>query len=372
MKLIFKIGIGLVVVAGVFLIWAFKAAKVRELEVAEGDSQSSKVKKADEWLQKIHKEKKFNGGVLVIKNGEVLLKKTYGYTDHTQKEQLTSASAFRLASVSKQFTATGIMLLKEQGKLDFDDPITKYLPELKYNNVSIRNLLNHTSGVPDVYMNFPNKYSKEIGDVLEISEMVTLLAKEDLPLRTKPNAAYQYNNTGYVLLAAIIESVSQKSFEKFMQEELFDLLQMKNTRVWNLVSKDKDFDNKTSSFSYFMGSPNKLTPGVLDGVAGDGSVFSSLDDFIIWNQFWSKNDLLSKETMAEAFKRPTLEDGKQSFYGFGWIVTNGVGVWHNGSWLGARTLIARNEATKNCIVVLDNSSSKSVDLIGQQLAKILQ
>lgn len=372
MKLIFKLGIGLVVLAGVFLLWAFRNSKLQELEITAEDSQSSKVKKADEWLQKIHKENKFNGAVLLINNGEVLLKKAYGYTDHTRTEKLTTASSFRLASVSKQFTATGIMLLKEQGKLDFDDPITKYLPELKYTNVSIRNLLNHTSGVPDVYMNFPRKYSKEIGDVLEISEMVTLLAKEDLPLKTQPNDAYQYNNTGYVLLAAIIENVSKKSFEEFMQDALFTPLQMKNTRVWNLVSKDKYFENKTSSFDNFMGTASKLTPGVLDGVAGDGSIFSSVDDFVIWNQFWSENSLLSKETMAEAFKKPTLNNGKQSYYGFGWIVTQRVGTWHNGSWLGARTLIARNEKLKNCIVVLDNSSSKNVDLIGRELAKVFE
>ena len=252
MKLVWKIVIGVIIIGiisfAAFVFYAYKKmTKVEELKIGITDNQTEKIVKAKEWLDKLQKNNKFNGAVLLIKNDSVLLKESYGYTDFTKKEKLTTNSSFRLASVSKQFTGVGIMLLKEQGKLNFDDSITKFLPQLTYKNVTIRHLLNHTSGVPDAYMDFPKKHKKEIGKALTISKMVELLAKENLPLKTKPNDIYNYNNTGYVLLAAIIEKASGKSFEEFLQIELFDKLKMKNTRVWNLVSKAKGFENKTSS-----------------------------------------------------------------------------------------------------------------------------
>lgn len=377
MKLVLKIVLSLIVIAVVgFAIMTFiaynKMVKVTELAINDSDSLATKIEKADKWLLKLHKNNQFNGAVLLIKNDTVILKNTYGYTNHKRTEELTVHSSFRLASVSKQFTAVGIMLLKEQGKLNFDDSITKFLPNLPYKNVTVRNLLNHTSGVPDVYMNFPKKYKSEVGEVLTISKMIELLAKENLPLTFQPNEKFEYNNSGYVLLAGIIEKISGTSFEEFMQSALFDKLNMRNTRVWNLVSKDNNFKNKVSSFENLLGEVNELKLGALDGVAGDGSVFSSIDDFIIWNQFWCNTDLLSDETKKEAFIKPTLNNGKQSDYGFGWIIASPKSHWHNGSWLGARTIIARNEELKNCLVILDNSASMAVDNMSNELAKVLK
>lgn len=377
MKFFWKIAIGVIIIGiiafGAYAFWIFKKmTKIDELEIIGTESQTEKITKANEWLNKLQKNNKFNGAVLLIKNDSVLLKKAYGVTDFTKKEKLTTESSFRLASVSKQFTAVGIMLLKEQGKLDLDDSITKFLPELRYNDVSVRHLLNHTSGVPDVYMDFPKKYKKEIGEALTISKTAELLAKENLPLKTEPNDVYNYNNTGYVLLAAIIEKASGKSFEEFLQTELFDKLGMKNTRVWNLVSKNQEFKNKTSSFENILGEVFPLNPGVLDGVAGDGAVFSSIDDFVIWNQFWYENNLLSESSIKEIFEKPILNDGLESNYGFGWIVLNPVAHSHNGSWLGARTSIVRNTKLKNCMVILDNSATLNIDKIGNQLVKVLK
>lgn len=371
MKLALKIVVVVLVIAGAAIFWMWKSNSIKDLEISKEDSKSIKIEKVDEWLQQMHDEHKFNGGVLLIKKGEVLFKKTYGYTDYKRSKELTPSSSFRLASVSKQFTATGIMLLKEQGKLDFDDSITKYLPKLKYKEATIRNLLNHTSGIPDAYMDFPEQFAHEIGTELQISEVVTFLEKADLPLEATPNDRFQYSNTGYVLLAAVIERVSNSSFEEFMGKELFQPLGMKNTRVWNLVSPDKTFDNKTGSFENFSGTITELPPTIFDGLSGDGGIFSSLNDFIIWDQFWLENNLLSEGTMNEAFKKPILNNGSLSNYGFGWTVFDNGGRFHNGSWLGARTFIARNNVSKNCIVVLDNSASQHTDYMGQQLAKVL-
>lgn len=377
MKLVWKL---IIAIAVIFIIgfsaavyWGYnKMTSITVLKITEGDSQSQKIAKANTWLKKLQKDDKFNGAVLLIKNDSVLLKNTYGFTNALRKEKLTNNSSFRLASVSKQFTAVGIMILKDQGKLSFNDTITKFLPELKYNTVTVRNLLQHTSGVPDVYMDFPKKYANEIEDYLTISKVINLLRKENLPLKHKPNEKYMYNNTGYVLLAGIIEKVSGKSFEEFMQTELFDKLNMKNTRVWNLVSTTKDFTNKTSSFENILGEVIELKPGVIDGVAGDGAVFSSINDFVLWNKFWYENEIISEETKNEAFKKPVLNNGKESNYGFGWIIINKNTHWHNGSWLGARTTIIRNKKLKNCIVILDNSASMNINKIANELAKVLK
>ncbi|MFP2996867.1 serine hydrolase domain-containing protein [Spongiivirga sp. MCCC 1A20706] len=376
MKLFWKILlgiIGLVVICIIaFAIWFYNAElKVASLEISPEENQLSKVAKADAWLAKMQADDKFNGGVLLIKNDSVLLKKAYGFTDHTATAGLNTESAFRLASVSKQFTATGIMILKEKDSLDFDDPITKFFPELSYTDVTLRMLLNHTSGIPDVYMNFPDKYPDKVGDLLTNEKVVKLLAKENPPYKNEPNSKYEYSNLGYVLLSATIEKVSGQSFEDFMKVELFDPLGMKNTRVWNLLSDEKTFKNKTSSFVNFGGRKEALVPEILDGVSGDGAVFSSLDDFVIWNQFWYENNILSEETIKEAFKTPTLINAETSNYGFGWRVTPSA-VMHNGSWLGARTTIIRNFELKNCLVILDNSSSLHIDRIGQELVKVFK
>lgn len=376
MNLVLKTLIGFIVVVLLLIVGAFiyikKNSKVDDLVIKVSDSMPEKIKLADEWLSKLKEENKFNGAVLLIKNDEILLKEVYGFTDETKAEKLTLNSSFRLASVSKQFTAAGIMMLKEQNKLDFDDSITRFLPELNYTNVSVRNLLNHTSGIPDIYMRFNKKYEKEICNYLTISKMVELLAKENKPLKNAPNAKYNYNNTGYVLLAAIIERISKKSFEEFMQENFFDKLKMKNTRVWNLASADLNFSNKTTSFEYLLGKSYPLQPSMLDGVAGDGGVFSSINDFVIWNQFWNNNDIISQGILKQAFVKPILNDGTKSDYGFGWIITKNKAMWHNGSWLGARTMIIRNPQLKNYLVLLDNSSSKHLNKIANQLVKVFK
>ncbi len=365
--------IGVVVVGFTLLfIWAYTKVSLPAIEISDTNTTKEKIEKADQWLKKLQHENYFNGAVLIIKNDSVLLKNTYGFTDATETKPLDNSALFRLASVSKQFTAAGILLLKQQQKLDLDDAITTYLPELPYTNVTIRQLLNHTSGIPDNYMSFPKTHKAVVGTLLTNQKVVALLAKENKPLVHTPNENYVYSNTGYVLLAAIIEEVSKSSFEAFMTKEIFNPLKMYETRVWNLQSEDKDFKNKTTSFENYFGNKTALKPGVLDGVSGDGSVFCSINDFEIWNQFWYGNALISDAIIQEAFKNPVLNNGNHTNYGFGWVLVNGNAVMHDGSWLGARTLIIRNMELKNCMVILDNSSSFHINEISAQLVDVLR
>lgn len=329
-----------------------------------------KIKAVDDWLHEQHKAGAFNGAVLIAQKGKPLLMKGYGYTNHQRNIKLTPQSSFRLASVSKQFTAAGIMRLHEKGLLRYDAPLSTYFKNFPYPKATVRQLLTHTSGIPDVYMREADRHDDIVGDVLSVQEVVKLL--QTAPHKDKarvPKERFKYSNTGYVLLTAIIEKVSGQSFEAYMQKELFKPLKMKNTRVWNLLSAEKMFKNKTTGFGYRRGKYFPQEPSFLDGVAGDGAVFSSVEDFLIWDQFWYKNPLISTKNLQEAFKPVKLNNGSMSNYGFGWGIESATRVAHNGSWLGARTAIVRDTKAKICLVLLDNSTNPK---LGKLMDKIEQ
>lgn len=331
----------------------------------------TKIEQIDRWLKKQQVKGAFNGGVLIAKNHKPLLMKGYGYTSYKRNKKITPQSSFRLASVSKQFTAAGIMLLKEKGLLDYDASLTTYFKKFPYPKATVRQLLHHTSGIPDTYMSLASEHSDKIGDVLSIGEVVQLVI--NYPKKSKarrPNARFKYSNTGYVLLAAVIEKVSGKSFEVFMKKELFEPLKMKNTRVWNLFSAKTDFANRTTGYEYYKGQYEVVEPSELDGVAGDGAVFSSLEDMLIWDKFWYGNTLLSTKNMKQAFSPAKLKSGEQTTYGFGWEIESKTRVSHTGSWLGARTWIVRDTKAKMCIVVLDNSNNEKLDKITTKLEEV--
>jgi len=332
---------------------------IEGLDVTYTDTPDQQIEKIDSWFKELETNQKFNGAVLLIKNDTC-----------SKTKRLTTNSMFRLASVSKQFTAAGIMVLHEKGKLNFDDPYAKHLENFPYKEVTIRHLLNQTSGIPDVYMQFSENYPKEVGDILTIQKMLDILIKYAPEAVAAPNDTYEYSNTNYVLLAALIEAISGLSYEEYMKTEVFQPLGMSSTRIWNLVSDDKNFEHKAEDFNNYAKECENLRPGVLDGVAGDGAVFSSVEDFVIWNQFWYSNSLMSNETLQEAFKEPILNDGSTSDYGFGWVVTEHTSS-HEGMWLGAHTFILRDTKEKNCMVLLDNSSNiDEINKIEFQLAKL--
>jgi len=369
MKIVAYIIVGLIFLIIGFFAWFFKFyLVVPELNISEEMSDKQKIEVLDNWFTTLQKQGKFNGVVYLSKEHKTLLSKGYGYTDYRKYQSLTNISSLRLASVSKQFTAVGILILAENEKLLLDDDIKKYIPELEYNNVSIRNLLNQTSGIPDNYLELAEKNKSSI-QLLTNQKAVELVAREKAQLKFKPNEKYQYSNTNYIILARIIEIISNKSYEEFMKQEVFEPLAMKSTRVWNLLSIDSTFTNKADDFDNLKGNVKELKPTFIDGVAGDGAVFSSANDMEIWDRFWYGNDLISQCLLEEAFKKPTLLDETKSDYGFGWIITD-QGMWHNGAWLGANTFIARNTERKTCTAIFDNSANVFFDKILNELSKM--
>jgi CubicO group peptidase (beta-lactamase class C family) len=334
-------------------------------------SLSEKLQAVDNYLADMQAQGDFNGAILIAKQGEPLLINTHGFTDVTKSSALTNDSSFRLASVSKQFTALAVMILQERGLLNFSDLVSHHIHELDYNNITIENLLHHTSGIQD-YTFFPKSYvTEQSASFMTMPVFFNIVAKHPLNQEFIPQSQWSYSNTGYILLAEIVERVSGQRFEDFMHDEIFAPLGMTNSDVWNLLSdtQSERLPNRTQGT---IGT-QAATPSHLDGIAGDGAVFASITDFLKWDRALTDNTLVSEQSKQLAFTPATLSDGSQTNYGYGWFLgSNKEYVSHSGGWLGARTLIVRNISTGSLIVLLDSSAttkfSEIIEFIEEQLA----
>lgn len=227
-------------------------------------------------LHHLYQQEEFNGVAMIARNGKPQYEGLFGVEDASGKDTLTTHSMFRLASVSKAFTAAGILRLCAMGKLELDTPVASYFPCFHFPEVTARHLLNHNSGVPDIYMDVAEEDPEKWGSELSIQEVVQIMCETKHEVIQSPLEEHSYNNTGYVLLAGLIEEVSGMSFEDFLRTELFEPLGMEETRVWNLLSAEDDFPNKVTGFRWSkVQGRRQVMPSYIDGVAGDGAVFCS-------------------------------------------------------------------------------------------------
>jgi CubicO group peptidase (beta-lactamase class C family) len=305
----------------------------------------NKAAELDKLMNQAHINGVFNGSVLVAENGKVIYRKAFGYANKETKQLLKPEFCFDLASVSKQFTAMGIMILKERSKLSYDDKITKYFPEFPAygKDITVRNLLNNTSGMP-LYQSFTTKDNLTNAEILKIIE-------EREALDANIGERYVYNNAGYVMLGLIIEKVSKMSLAEFLKENIFQPLKMKNS----LVGDTPKIDLKNRALGYSV-------IGALDdyevGHTGSTSMFSNVDDLFLWDQALYTEKLVSKKTIEEAFAPVILNDGSLSNYGFGWFLTpEKKSVNHSGSDFGYRTFIRRDLDKKNTYIWLTNAGN---------------
>ena len=214
-------------------------------------------KKLTVCLTSIYNSGKLNGNVLIAEKGQVIYNRSFGLANEITLEKLNENSVFDLGSIGKQFTAMAIVILKEQGKLNYDDKITKYLPELlAYSNLSIRNLLNHTGGLPDVLKltNDPdaNEYysANLVGKTLTNNDVITFFSKYKPKLKFEPNTRFEYSNTGYAFLASIIEKISGLTYAEYLDKVIFKPLKMNNTLVGNRRLLPKKINNYAHDYVY--------------------------------------------------------------------------------------------------------------------------
>jgi len=319
-------------------------------------SGQDKAREMDAFLAELYENKALNGVVLAVQKGKVIYKKAYGYANFETQTRLTTSTPFNLASVSKQFTAMGIMILAERGKLKYDDPIVNYLPELDVKDITIRHLLNHTSGLVE-YVDLFERYKWGTSRIADNNDVIKLFKKYKPKPLFKAGSAYRYSNTGYVLLACIIERVSGQSFAVFLKQNIFDPLDMRNSFAYNLKMK-KCPQERAMGFAIGRNRIEHYDLIFIDGIMGDGNVYCSADDLFKWDQSLYTEKLVKKSTLALAFTPGRLNNGRFINYGFGWIISpDRKSMKHSGTWRGFRATIHRNIATERTLIFLDNSTN---------------
>ncbi|MEM9525678.1 MAG: serine hydrolase domain-containing protein [Bacteroidota bacterium] len=311
----------------------------------------------------------FNGSVLVARQGEIIYEQQLGYANFEKKTPVTENTVFKLASVSKQFTAIGIMILKEQGKLSYDQAVINYLPGFPYSKITVRHLLNMASGIPD-YMSFADQLPA--GKIPTNQDVLEFYAKEKPTLKFPPNTQFSYANINYIILASIIERVAGQSFASFLQENIFLPAKMEATRSYTSQFTQGELlanyafpyvqvdDQLTKAYE------NPATSYVIAGSAleGDGSIVSTPRDLLKWTNGLNNELFVSTATLAEAYTPPTFVDGTKGEYGFG-IYIGKKKVWHWGGWPGVQTAYTRYLANDTVAIYFKNVESFNWKWVGQ-------
>lgn len=300
-----------------------------------------------------------------------------GYREYASKLLLKKTDIFELASVSKQFTAMIIMMLKEKGKLQYDDQVEKYL-NIPYKGISIRQLLTHTSGLPD-YQEIMDKHWDK-SKVASNKEILEYLNQYAPPKLFEPGDKYEYSNTGYVLLASIAEKASGEDFIALCRKWIFGPLKMTSTNIRTLAEKAaiKNFaighiyveDRK--EFIRADSFPSSNYTIWLGNRKGPGRISSTAADLLKWDQALYTNRLVKSTTLKEAFQPMKLNDGKISNYGFGWDLPRAGVVMHTGDNPGYATRIVRYIDQNRTIVILSNNAFAGQEELVQEIELVLK
>lgn len=332
-----------------------------------------KSKQLDTLYSELFDAGKFHGNVLVAEQGQIIYQNSFGLANEEDSTSLTLESVFELASVSKQFTAMGIVQLQQEGKLAYEDDFTVYIPELAaYEGITIRHLLTHTSGLPD-YMELAEDHWDKTK--IATNEDITKLFQDNHPeIAFKPNESWEYSNTGYLLLGTIIERVSGKAFGEYLKEKIFDPLGMDNTLVYRRRYAPQKIENYAEGYIYSDMLQRKILPDVmgkgfyvvyLDGIVGDGMVNSNLHDLLRWDRALYDNTLVSVQEKELIFSSYQTSDSAETDYGYGWMIEESDKyqsiVHHSGGWAGYRTYIERHLDNDKTIIILQNYSAREIE-----------
>lgn len=300
---------------------------------------------------------RINGNVLVAYKGKVIFCESRGFADFSTRQELKPTSAFQLASVSKSFTALAIIMLKEQGKIDFDDLVTHYIHEFPYKTITIRQLLNHTSGIPN-YFYLAEKYWDK-NQPLTNEGVLKLLLRYKIPLNFTPGRLFNYSNTGYAMLALIVERVSEKRFSEFLTEFVFEPLKMHNTFTFDRLYLDT-LPDKVLGYRSKARYASAVPYDAVDEVLGDKSIYSTVEDLVKYVNAWTGNLLISEESKEQAFSKTVLRNKREIEYGFGWRFKEVFGrpvVYHNGLWHGFTSTITHVPDKNLTVIILNNTNS---------------
>ncbi|WP_189663160.1 MULTISPECIES: serine hydrolase domain-containing protein [unclassified Polaribacter] len=327
--------------------------------------------KLDSLLKRINKRHDFNGAVLVAKNKKILYSNQIGIADFKNKSLLNKESVFQLASVSKQFTAAAIMLLNERNKIKLTDTVNTYFPDFPFKAVTIKNLLNHTAGLPKYFWVAEHKWQKEKAPTN--SEMMEFLESSDVKRYFKPGRNFDYSNTGYFVLASIVEKVSSTSFSSFLKTNIFEPLQMDNSYVYSFEN-DSVKENQLDGYRLYRGWRHlKINSTVNDAIVGDKNVYTTAEDLFKWTLGLSSGKLLKKESLDLMYSKGKTVYGREIPYGFGFrINTKGQkSIYHHGRWNGFSTGLTEYLEDDLVVIVLEHTSYNAIRSLNKKIKKIV-
>jgi len=302
--------------------------------------------------------------LLVLRDGAPLIRRAYGLADLEQRVAATPATNYRLASMTKQFTAAAVLALVDEGRLSLDDAVRRWLPSLPAaaDAVTLRQLLTHTSGLLDYEDLIPAETTQQVHD----ADVLRLLESQN---RTyfAPGTSYRYSNTGYALLALIVARASGKDFATYLRERIFVPLAMTGTVAYEAgVSR---IEHRAFGYTFEQGAWQRTDQSVTSAVLGDGGVYSSIDDLAKWDAALYDTRVLSSSSLRLAFTPATPTDDPAVRYGFGWRIT-GETVWHSGETVGFRNVIIRYLRRHFTVIVLTNRDAPEAYALALAIAKI--
>jgi len=300
--------------------------------------------------------------VLVIRNGRVVFARGYGLANLEQQIPCDVKTNFRLASVSKQFTAMAVVILAQRKKLFLDEPLAEFFAEFpEYGRqITVRQLLSHNSGLLDYEDLIPKATKIPLLD----RDVLRLLLEQE---RTycPPGSKYRYSNSGYAVLAQIVEVRSGNTFAHFLKKSIFEPLQMNHTLAYEQGLSV--IPNRAHGYSPDGAGFKRADQSLTSSVLGDGGIYSSVADLYRWDQALYSTTLISRKMLDLAFSAATGTDHPGTGYGFGWYIGSYRGLketWHSGNTIGFTTHLTRFPEKKVTVIVLSNrSEAKIVELV---------
>ncbi len=360
----FPVFLGLMLISSVFHQAVEKTDETYQVDLkrylfteSHGVFSEEYVSRVQENIDEVLNRIGFNGSVLISREGQIIYETYRGLSDFRNREDTINRDTyFQLASVGKQFTAVATMMLKERGLFDYDDSLCDYIDSFPYPDITIRQLLNHTSGLQNYMYLLDQYWDKDTHP--NNKDLINLFNKHKLPLNFSPGSRFAYSNTGYAFLALLIEEVTDMPFSDFMREELFVPLGMNNTIVHDLNTESFS-ENRAYGFSGKR-AWRFIPDNYQDGILGDKGFYSTARDMYRWDQALAYFPPVSKESLELATSRAVLNSGRTVSYGFGYRlkkVHDYDCVYHHGWWHGFRTVFKRIPEKELLIVVLNNTNS---------------
>lgn len=358
-------------------------------------SNESPVRKVDALFSGVTSPDAPGIAVLIRQNGRTVFEHGYGVRDLRTRSEIDACTNFRLASFTKQFTAMAIMLLVHEGKIRYDETLTEIFPDFPaYGRATtVRNLLNHVSGLPD-YEDLMEAKEKASGSIwspekqIQDNEVLELLKKEKSG-KFAPGSSWSYSNSGYVVLGLVVAKASGKSYGDFLRERIFVPLGMNHTVVFQ--KGKNEVVNRAFGHSKENDAFRETDQSSTSATLGDGGIYSNLEDLAKWDDALRNHTLLSGREMQPALTPVKLNDGSEPHwpkeanddnlhpgkpvsYGFGWFLDPYEGLqrtWHTGSTMGFRTVIERFLGQNLTIVILSNRTDLDPEKLSLQAADIL-